>query len=198
MNARRLAAFHVLSLNVAVLAFVLLLLPMTGFSFEPLEGGDPGAGGAMTESEWKNEFLEYASINDIDIHELFFSTILYEGTESCLLCHQKEGIAALDMGHFKWQGKTTRIEGLESGEHGKNDLLNNFCIAIPSNEPRCTQCHIGYGYKDTSFNFQNPENVDCLVCHDQSDTYAKAQKNQSRSASKDSRTGSATGSASYT
>ena len=122
------------------------------------------------------DYVEYASVNDVDIHELYFSTILYEGTESCLLCHENEGMQALEMGHFNWEGKTNKIVGLEGESHGKNDLLNNFCIALPTNEPRCTQCHIGYGYKDKNFNFNDPRNVDCLVCHDQSGTYKKGMK----------------------
>jgi len=62
------------------------------------------------------DFIEYASINDENIHELYFSVMLYEGTESCLMCHQDTGEAVLEMGHFKWQGKTDNIAGLESGE----------------------------------------------------------------------------------
>ena len=55
-------------------------------------------------------------------------------------------------------------------------LINNFCVAVPTNEPRCTQCHAGYGYKNKDFDFSDPENVDCLVCHDQSGTYKKDPK----------------------
>jgi octaheme c-type cytochrome (tetrathionate reductase family) len=57
--------------------------------------------------------------------------------------------------------------------HGKSDLINNFCQAVPSNEGRCTQCHIGIGWKDKTFDFGNPKNIDCLVCHDQTGTYRK-------------------------
>src|SRR5690606_24804870 len=44
---------------------------------------------------------------------------------------------------------------------------------VPSNYPRCTSCHAGYGWKDKDFDFSNEENVDCLVCHDNSGTYKK-------------------------
>jgi len=37
------------------------------------------------------------------------------------------------------------IAGLEGKVIGKKDLLNNFCVAVPSNEGRCTQCHSGPG-----------------------------------------------------
>jgi hypothetical protein len=169
MKAKLLAALHAAMFNALVLTSGLLLFPMIAHSgdgsVDSLEKAD------LVTAE---DFIEYASINDESIHELYFSVILYEGTESCLMCHQDEGEAALEMGHFKWEGQTNRIAGLEGQTHGKNDLLNNFCIAVPTNEGRCTQCHTGLGYKDKNFNFDDPRNVDCLVCHDQSGTYKKA------------------------
>ena len=80
----------------------------------------------------------------------------------------------LTKGHFTWEGVASNNTGFEGEIHGKNDLINNFCIAVPTNEGRCTQCHTGYGYGDDTFDFGNPENIDCLVCHDQSGTYQKA------------------------
>lgn len=44
---------------------------------------------------------------------------------------------------------------------------------IQSNEARCTSCHAGYGWEDKSFDFSSQRNVDCLICHEQSDTYEK-------------------------
>ncbi len=44
---------------------------------------------------------------------------------------------------------------------------------IQGNEARCTSCHAGYGWKDDQFDFSSEENVDCLVCHDQTGTYKK-------------------------
>jgi len=49
-------------------------------------------------------------------------------------------------------------------------------VAISSNEGRCTQCHISYGWKsgtDTDTFFNTPENIDCLICHDTTGTYRK-------------------------
>jgi len=108
------------------------------------------------------------------LHIGYFVEHPYEGTESCLDCHGNIGDDLLTTGHFKWEGVAANIEGFEGGVHGKNDVLNNFCIAVPSNEARCTQCHIGYDYKDAAYDFGDREKVDCLVCHDQTATYAKA------------------------
>jgi octaheme c-type cytochrome (tetrathionate reductase family) len=46
-------------------------------------------------------------------------------------------------------------------------------VALESNEPRCTSCHVGYGWKDKTFDFTSEANVDCLVCHEQTGTYKK-------------------------
>jgi len=163
--------------HMALTALVaLLFLPMAGHA--AASGANLAAnGGSMLSAEHggltPQDFIEYASLNDEDIHQLYFSVILYEGTESCMMCHEETANAYLDTGHFKWQGKSERIVGFENGTFGKNQLLNNFCIAVPSNEGRCTQCHTGYGYDDDNYDFNNPANVDCLVCHDQSGTYKK-------------------------
>ena len=168
MRAKLLAAGHAALITFTALTVSLLFLPLSALA-------DLAPASSLEKSDLltKQDFLEYASINDVDIHELYFGTILYEGTESCLMCHESTGMEALNMGHFKWEGRSNRIIGLEGQVHGKNDLLNNFCVAVPTNEPRCTQCHIGLGYKDKTFNFNDPRNVDCLVCHDQSGTYKK-------------------------
>ena len=170
MKAKSLAVLRAATIKTLILSFGLLLFPLIGYAAEGVATGALQKADLVT----TEDFLEYASINDESIHELYFSVVLYEGTQSCLLCHSDMGEDALEMGHFKWEGKTNQLVGLEGQTHGKNDLINNFCIAVPTNEGRCTQCHTGYGYDDKNFNFQDPLNVDCLVCHDQSGTYSKA------------------------
>jgi octaheme c-type cytochrome (tetrathionate reductase family) len=109
-------------------------------------------------------------------HRDYFAEKPYQGTDDCLNCHGPIGEDIITTGHWNWQGVALGIDGLEGEIHGKNDIINNFCVAVPTNEGRCTQCHIGYGYADKSFDFSDPSNVDCLVCHDQTATYAKAPK----------------------
>jgi octaheme c-type cytochrome (tetrathionate reductase family) len=114
---------------------------------------------------------------DGNIHVLVFEDILekeYEGTSDCLTCHSDVADDVLMTGHWNWEGESTNLLGRETEVHGKTDLINNFCIAVPSNEGRCTQCHIGYGWSSNEFDFSNPANIDCLVCHDTTGTYAKA------------------------
>ena len=109
-----------------------------------------------------------------NLHSGYFATNDYEGTESCTNCHGWDADEFINTAHFKWEGFASGIAGHEGHIHGKQDILNNFCIAIPSNEGRCSHCHAGYGWADDTFDFEDPNNVDCLICHDQTGDYAKA------------------------
>ncbi len=110
-------------------------------------------------------------------HEAYFTANSYEGTESCLECHEGDATEVMASGHWNWEGTSTGLDGKETETHGKTDLINNFCIAIASNEGRCTQCHVGYGWVDDTFDFTDMTKVDCLVCHDTTGLYAKAKPN---------------------
>ena len=94
-------------------------------------------------------------------------------TRTCLGCHEEQGQEVLKSRHWLWLGDEFEVEGKGKVRFGKKNSFNNFCININSNEPRCTSCHPGYGWKDASFDFTNAENIDCLICHDQSGTYKK-------------------------
>lgn len=100
----------------------------------------------------------------------------YQGGASCLLCHEQAGKQMLASVHWRWAQDLSDVEGLDGAPHGKRDLLNNFCIAVPSNEGRCTQCHVGVGWKDGTFDFEDPSAIDCLVCHDTTGLYKKDTK----------------------
>ena len=93
-------------------------------------------------------------------------------TRACLECHAEQAEDLVHSRHWNWLGQTFEKDG-EEVRLGKQTMLNNFCINIRSNEPRCTSCHIGYGWKDDTFDFDNKENMDCLVCHDGTGTYVK-------------------------
>ncbi|HET9594444.1 MAG TPA: tetrathionate reductase family octaheme c-type cytochrome, partial [Anaeromyxobacteraceae bacterium] len=94
-------------------------------------------------------------------------------TRRCLSCHP--GAARImKTSHWLWLGDEVSVPGHAGATRiGKRNLLNNFCIASRGNEKSCTKCHIGYGWKDDSFDFATTENVDCLVCHERTGAYAK-------------------------
>lgn len=96
-----------------------------------------------------------------------------EVTRACLSCH-RDAESVRDTAHFQWLGHETTIPGREGRFRiGKRNLINNFCISTRGNERTCMKCHAGYGWADDSFDFTNADNVDCLVCHEHSGTYAK-------------------------
>ena len=96
-------------------------------------------------------------------------------TQRCLECHTEAGEQMLQSVHWTWESKEYEIEGrTEPVTIGKKNSLNNFCIGIQSNWPGCTSCHAGYGWEDENFDFSRTENIDCLVCHEQTGTYVKS------------------------
>ncbi len=95
-------------------------------------------------------------------------------TAECISCHSQQAADMLNSTHWLWTTcsecgcEEERLEGL-----GKRTVINNFCVAIASNEPRCTSCHTGYGWEDNTFDFTNESNIDCVVCHETTGTYKK-------------------------
>ena len=90
-------------------------------------------------------------------------------TRACLTCHTEAAKQIHKTKHWRWS-----FTHPDTGELlGKRVIINSFCGAIETNYARCTSCHIGYGWKDNSFDFTAENNVDCLVCHDTTGTYQK-------------------------
>lgn len=90
-------------------------------------------------------------------------------TRACLECHEDAAWQIMQTVHWTWESEPYDIEGRdEPVTIGKKTSLNNFCIGIQSNWPGCTSYHAGYGWEDADFDFSIAENVDCLVCHDNS------------------------------
>ncbi|MCK5856630.1 MAG: tetrathionate reductase family octaheme c-type cytochrome [Bacteroidales bacterium] len=96
-------------------------------------------------------------------------------TEACISCHTERGKEFMKTEHWKWVKTDTTISG-EMIELGKENVPNNFCIGISSNEDLCSKCHAGYGYEDKKFDFTDQNNIDCLACHDNTGTYKKGRK----------------------
>lgn len=88
--------------------------------------------------------------------------------DACLSCHVLAADQIHKTIHWTWVCPKAKDQTI-----GKSTVINNFCMAMPSNEPRCTSCHTGFGWKDKTFDFTSERNVDCLVCHDQTGTYKK-------------------------
>ncbi|MGI9341832.1 MAG: tetrathionate reductase family octaheme c-type cytochrome [Gammaproteobacteria bacterium] len=183
---------------VAFFSVILLAFGLAACDGDDGDAGQPGTAGTAGLNCWDLNANGVADLPDEDLdgngtvdvndcnalssgayttealHVGWFTDHEYENSDSCLACHGKIGDDLLTTAHFKWEGTATNIAGFEGAIHGKNDIINNFCIAVPTNEGRCTQCHTGYGYADDTFAFNDPSTVDCLICHDQSGGYVKA------------------------
>jgi octaheme c-type cytochrome (tetrathionate reductase family) len=96
-------------------------------------------------------------------------------TQACLSCHRDAGRQVIMTSHWRWLGPPAVVPGHgdQPQRIGKKNLINNFCISSEGNNRSCTKCHAGYGWADDTFNFEDTKNVDCLVCHDQTNTYVK-------------------------
>jgi len=110
-------------------------------------------------------------------HSTFYKGPFKDGpavTRACLECHPKAAKDIMRTAHWNLAGERVEVPGHEQPMRiGKRNLINNFCIGIQSNWPACTSCHIGFGWRDDTFDLGDETLVDCLVCHDQSGTYHK-------------------------
>ncbi|GAB1418282.1 tetrathionate reductase family octaheme c-type cytochrome [Bacteroidales bacterium] len=93
-------------------------------------------------------------------------------TAACLTCHNKRDDELMKSTHWTWE-READIPGRGIVKIGKMNIHNNFCTGAQGNNGSCMRCHIGYGWEDKSFDFNDPTNIDCLVCHDKTDTYFK-------------------------
>lgn len=93
-----------------------------------------------------------------------------EVTQACLSCHTESAKQLQETLHWNWE-----YNHPETGQTlGKRHVVNSFCGSVKSNEPRCTSCHIGFGWEDMKQAPPKAENrVDCLVCHDTTGEYWK-------------------------
>jgi octaheme c-type cytochrome (tetrathionate reductase family) len=95
-------------------------------------------------------------------------------TRACLECHKEAAAQLMQTAHWSWEAHPVEVPGrAEPVRLGKRNVINNFCISVQSNWYGCTACHAGYGWEDDTYDFANSENVDCLVCHEQTGTYIK-------------------------
>jgi len=96
-------------------------------------------------------------------------------TEACVSCHNLTAEHIMSGNHWNWESEEY-VKGRGIIYLGKRNALNNFCIGTKGNEQSCAKCHIGYGMDSKGKIYTDPSNIDCLVCHDNTETYTKAQE----------------------
>lgn len=94
-----------------------------------------------------------------------------EVTEACNTCHTERYKEVMASTHWNWE-RAAYIEGRGLVYLGKKNAVNNYCLGARTNEQACAKCHIGFGMS-SHFDYNNARNVDCMVCHDNSEEYIK-------------------------
>ena len=103
----------------------------------------------------------------------------YEGTKSCIECHDEEAADVFKSIHYQWSAEAPNISNAKGRRIGKLNSTNNFCtnpsvswIGILTNNDGkvigngCSKCHVGLGLKpEPQMTQAQLENIDCLVCH---------------------------------
>ncbi|NDJ36425.1 MAG: hypothetical protein GYB64_17365 [Chloroflexi bacterium] len=79
-----------------------------------------------------------------------------EVTAACLSCHEGAAEQIMATSHWTWEYEHPVLEETV----GKVNVINNYCVSVRENEPRCTSCHVGYGWADDSFDFTDETAVD--------------------------------------
>jgi hypothetical protein len=103
----------------------------------------------------------------------------YEGTKTCLACHEEEARRAFSGVHYQWKADAPNIVNANGKKLGKINTSNDFCtnpsvswISILKNDQGtvigngCSKCHAGLGLKPADQPTRAQlENIDCLICH---------------------------------
>ncbi|MDP6884043.1 MAG: cytochrome C, partial [Rhodospirillales bacterium] len=98
-----------------------------------------------------------------------------EITKACLDCHNVASKQIHKTTHWTWE-----VVNRHTGQKlGKKNVINNFFPSVKSNIESCAVCHIGFDWRDENFDFASEEQVDCLICHDTTGTYAVEKFHQS-------------------
>ena len=110
-------------------------------------------------------------------HQEYFEH--YEGTATCLECHQEEAESFFHSQHYQWEGEAPGIVNANGRKLGKKNTMNDFCtnpeaswIGNSANAEGkiiaqgCSKCHAGLGkFPSSTLSREQLENIDCLICH---------------------------------
>ena len=103
----------------------------------------------------------------------------YEGTKTCLECHEEEAKQFFASQHYQWRGPAPNIVNAKGQALGKMNTVNDFCTNPVANwignvvnsrgeviSRGCSNCHAGLGKLPTEkVSREQLENIDCLICH---------------------------------
>ncbi|MCZ7611624.1 MAG: tetrathionate reductase family octaheme c-type cytochrome [Ignavibacterium sp.] len=154
---------------VVVLAFIGLLI-IIAIGFFSQRDYEPTTLMKLKEKYSKKYFPSVDHSKFTSLQQKFSSP--QQVTTACISCHNKRHQEVMQSNHWNWE-REEYIEGKGIVYLGKRNAINNFCIGTQGNEESCAKCHIGYGMTSEGKSFTDSTNVDCLVCHDNTETYVK-------------------------
>src|SRR5437588_433640 len=108
-------------------------------------------------------------------HEAYFEH--FEGTQTCLKCHEKEADSFFHSQHYQWKGDAPKIVNSNNRKLGKMNTFNDFCTSPRGNwmgfvknsrgdviSKGCSACHAGKGlFPSDTVSKPQLENIDCLM-----------------------------------
>lgn len=114
---------------------------------------------------------------DTPTHARHFST--YEGTKTCLQCHEEQAREIFNSQHYQWEGSADSLVNDPGRPLGKMSMINDFCTnpvaswigQVKNKEGAvvatgCSKCHAGRGLLPSRTESREQlENIDCLICH---------------------------------
>jgi hypothetical protein len=103
----------------------------------------------------------------------------YEGTSTCLECHEEEATSFFHSQHYQWRGQSPNITNADGEKLGKMNTMNDFCTNPAASwignavnvegkviAQGCSKCHAGLGLLPSpELSRAQLENIDCLICH---------------------------------
>lgn len=121
---------------------------------------------------------------DTPTHDRHFKH--YEGTQTCLECHEQQAKEFFGSQHYQWEGSGDALVNDPGHKLGKMNMINDFCTnpvaswigQVKNAEGKvlasgCSACHAGRGLRPESTESKAQlNNIDCLICH--ADGYRRA------------------------
>jgi len=118
-----------------------------------------------------------AAARETYTHQEYFEH--YEGTATCLGCHEDAAEAFFHSQHYQWQGETPDLVNVDGRKLGKMNTMNDFCTNPAASwigntlnsdgtivAQGCSKCHAGLGaLPSAAMTRAQLENIDCLICH---------------------------------
>ena len=90
----------------------------------------------------------------------------WQGSQSCLACHEAAAREIHGSSHYQWQGPTPYTVNGPAIQGKLSTALNSYCISTLGNWNACGSCHVGLGAKpEATATAAQLQNVDCLICH---------------------------------